>query len=131
LVNGAAGYYYVISVAERDLTVLGFEGAFSFVDKEDLIGIGVFVKYIVSEAFCGRCECELDIVIEQDRFPAFEIISIRGNFKTLETTVFKNVLSGGNGCYIEPSVLKSCSEYKEPSGFRNCVWRLGGIFPNE
>ena len=88
LVDGAAGHYNIVAIAEGYLPVLCFKCTGTFVYEEDFVCVGILIKNVGFHAGFRGGKGELYIVVEKYHFTTFQIIGFRVYFKTFEAAVF-------------------------------------------
>jgi len=84
LVNGAPWDDDVIAVFKRDLPVHGLHPAVTFVNENHLVRIGIFEKVILG-AFVRGCQANVQVIVDEQGFAAFQIVVHIRQIETLET----------------------------------------------
>ncbi len=88
LVSRTARHNDIIAVRKAQRAVHGAHRTRAFVNKDHLVGVGIFEKIIV-RAFSRRSQRDFTIIIHQNRLAALEIILFRIDLKTLQAAVLE------------------------------------------
>ena len=83
LINHSTGNNKVIPIFEPQFPQHGFQDTCAFMDKQQFIGIRIFIK-IFHHGLFGCCQWDMNIGIEQHYTSTFQIIVHGLYFKTLE-----------------------------------------------
>ena len=65
LINHTARNHQVVSIGKIDVSQLGFERSATFMNEQDLIGIGILVK-VIGHRLLRRCQFNVAIRVYQD-----------------------------------------------------------------
>lgn len=94
LVRRAARNHEVVAVFKIQRAVHRAQRAGTFVDKNHLVGVGVFVV-IIRHAFARRGENDFAVAVHQHRLARLEVVVLRLDFKTFQAPVFQLLVMHG------------------------------------